>query len=66
MTTFLPSLLAKLTLLLALGLVAAICLRASTPALRHIVLLATLCGTIALPVLMLVSPDWRVALLPPA
>lgn len=65
MTAFLPSLLARITILLALGLVIAICLRASSPALRHIVLLATLCGTIALPALMLVSPDWRVALLPP-
>jgi len=64
MTAFVPSLLAKLTILLSLGLVAAMCLRRFSPAFRHVALLATLCGAIALPALMLVSPEWRVAFLP--
>jgi beta-lactamase regulating signal transducer with metallopeptidase domain/DUF4097 and DUF4098 domain-containing protein YvlB len=64
MTAFVPSLLAKLTILLSLGLVVAVCLRASSPALRHLLLLATLVGAIAFPALILVSPQWRVGLLP--
>lgn len=64
MTAFVPSMLAKLTILLALGLVVTIFLRGFSPSLRHVALLATLCAAIALPALTLVSPEWRVALLP--
>ena len=64
MNPFIPALLAKLTLILTLGLVVAAMLRASAPALRHVVLFATLASCLALPALMLLSPQWDVQLLP--
>jgi len=63
MMSFLPALLAKLTLILALGLIVSATLRSSSPSLRHLVLLATLASGLALPVVMLISPKWNVPLL---
>ena len=64
MTSFIPALLVKLTLILALGLILAASLRASAPSLRHLVLFATLASGLALPVVMLLSPQWDVPVLP--
>src|SRR6476646_11046284 len=64
MNPFIPALLAKLTLILALGLIIAATLRASSPSLRHLVLFATLPSCLVLPAAMLLSPQWNVHLLP--
>jgi len=64
MNPFIPALLAKLTLILALGLIIAATLRASSPSLRHLVLFATLASCLVLPAAMLLSPQWNVQLLP--
>jgi beta-lactamase regulating signal transducer with metallopeptidase domain/DUF4097 and DUF4098 domain-containing protein YvlB len=64
MNPFIPALLAKLTLILALGLLIAATLRSSAPSLRHLVLFATLASCLALPAIMLLSPQWNVQLLP--
>jgi beta-lactamase regulating signal transducer with metallopeptidase domain len=61
---FIPALLAKLTLILALGLIVAATLRASSPSVRHLVLFATLASCLTLPAIMLLSPQWNVQLLP--
>jgi beta-lactamase regulating signal transducer with metallopeptidase domain/DUF4097 and DUF4098 domain-containing protein YvlB len=61
---FIPALLAKLTLILALGLIIAATLRTSAPSLRHLVLFATLASCLVLPAAMLLSPQWNVHLLP--
>jgi beta-lactamase regulating signal transducer with metallopeptidase domain len=63
---FIPALLAKLTLVLALGLIVAASLRASSPSVRHLVLFATLASCLALPAIMFLSPQWKVQLLPSA
>lgn len=64
MTAFIPALVIKLTLILALGLFVATTLRSFSPSLRHIILFATLASGLALPLVMLLSPRWNVALLP--
>ena len=64
MNPFILALLVKLTLILALGLLVAASLRVSAPSLRHLVLFATLASCLALPALMLLSPQWDVQLLP--
>src|SRR4051812_26847656 len=64
MTPFVTALLLKVTLILALALVAAAALRSLAPALRHVVLFGALGVSLALPLLMAVSPQWKVALLP--
>ncbi|HEV7389640.1 MAG TPA: M56 family metallopeptidase [Gemmatimonadaceae bacterium] len=64
MIPFIPALLAKLTLIFATGLIVAGAMRGSAPSLRHLVLLATLTCGLTLPVIMLLSPRWNVALLP--
>jgi len=61
---FVPALLVKLSLILVLGLTVVGLMRGFSPAARHLVLLATLAASLALPVVMLVSPQWKVALLP--
>lgn len=61
---FVPALLVKLSLILVLGLIVVGLMRGFSPAARHLVLLATLAASLALPVVMLVSPQWKVALLP--
>src|SRR3954464_8928511 len=66
MTPFVTALLLKVTLILALALVAAAALRSLAPALRHVVLFGALGVSLALPLLMAVSPQWKVALLPRA
>jgi beta-lactamase regulating signal transducer with metallopeptidase domain len=64
MTAFIPVLLVKLTLIFAAGLTVAAILRSSSPSLRHIILFATLASGLLLPLVMLLSPQWNVALLP--
>src|SRR3984893_13567716 len=64
MTQFVPALLAKLTLILALGLVVAAVLRSLSPSLRHLMLFATIVSGLALPFAMFMSPQWNVPLLP--
>lgn len=66
MIPFIPALLAKLTLILAGGLVLAGAMRRAAPSHRHLILLATLVCGVTLPLMMLLSPQWNVALLPPA
>jgi beta-lactamase regulating signal transducer with metallopeptidase domain len=66
MTPFFPVLLAKVTLILALGLVVAATLRSLSPSHRHLILVATLASGLALPIAMVLSPQWNVAILPPS
>ena len=61
---FIPELLAKLTVILAVGLIAAASLRSLSPSLRHLILFATLAMGLALPLAMLMSPQWNVPVLP--
>jgi beta-lactamase regulating signal transducer with metallopeptidase domain len=63
MTAFFPVLLAKLTLILALGLVIAATLRSLSPSHRHLILVATLASGLALPIAMVLSPQWNVPML---
>ena len=64
MTAFIPSLLVKLTLILSAGLLVGVALKNAPASLRHLVMLATLVCGLTLPLAMVISPDWRVALLP--
>lgn len=64
MTSFIPALLVKLTLILTVGLVIAASLRAYTPSLRHLILFATISSGLALPVVMLLTPRWDAPILP--
>lgn len=64
MTSFIPALLVKLTLILTLGLVIAATLRAAAPSLRHLILFATISSGLALPVVMLLTPRWDAPILP--
>ncbi len=64
MIPFVVALLAKLTLILAAGLIVTAALRRASPAIRHLVLLATIVCGLTLPAAMLISPSWDVAVLP--
>ena len=64
MTAFIPALLIKLTLILAVGLTVAAVLRSLSPSLRHLVLFATLASGLSLPLVMFISPQWNVPVLP--
>jgi beta-lactamase regulating signal transducer with metallopeptidase domain len=64
MTPFIVSLLVKVTLLLALGLIASASLRRLGPSFRHQVLLVTLGSCLLLPVFIALTPQWDVAVLP--
>ncbi len=64
MTPFIPALLAKLTLVLALGLIVAATLRSLSPSLRHLILVAAFASSLALPLAILMSPQWNVPMLP--
>jgi beta-lactamase regulating signal transducer with metallopeptidase domain len=64
MTPFVAALLLKVTLILTLALVVVAVMRAFAPSVRHVILLGALGAGLALPVLMAVSPQWNVALLP--
>ena len=61
---FIAALLAKLTVILGAGLIATAILRSASPSLRHLALLATIVCGLTLPVAMLISPTWDVAILP--
>lgn len=64
MTAFIPALLIKLTVILAVGLTVAAVLRSFSPSLRHLVLFAALSSGLALPLVMFMSPQWDVPVLP--
>ena len=64
MTPFIVSLLVKVTLLLALGLIASASLRRFAPAFRHQLLLVTLGSCLLLPVFIALTPRWDVGVLP--
>ena len=64
MTPFIVSLLVKVTLLLALGLIASASLRRFGPSFRHQVLLVTFGSCLLLPVFMALTPRWDVGVLP--
>ena len=64
MTSFIPVLLAKLTLIFALGLIVAATLRILSSSHRHLILVATLASGLALPIAMVLSPQWNVPMLP--
>ncbi|MGH7604217.1 MAG: M56 family metallopeptidase [Gemmatimonadaceae bacterium] len=64
MIPFSIELLAKSSLILALGLCVAVTLRGATASLRHLILLATLGGALVLPAAMSLAPKWDVAVIP--
>ncbi|MDQ6691083.1 MAG: hypothetical protein M3Z18_11295 [Gemmatimonadota bacterium] len=64
MTPFVLALLAKLTLILVLGLAITATLGSSSPSLRHLILFATIVSGLAFPLAMLVSPQWNLPVLP--
>ena len=64
MTSFIISLAIRLTILLIAGGAAVFAVRRSTSAVRHVVIAATLLCIIALPAMMFMVPQWRVAVLP--
>ena len=64
MTSPAVALLVKATLLLALGLLVATRIRRSAHELRHMVLLATIGATLALPFALIAAPHWDAPLLP--
>src|SRR5690349_23373797 len=64
MTAFIPALLVKVTLIFAAGLLVAVAMRRASSSIRHLVLLATLVCGVTLPALMLISPSWKVGVLP--
>jgi beta-lactamase regulating signal transducer with metallopeptidase domain len=64
MTPFVVSLLVKVTLLLALGLIASASLRRFGPSFRHQVLLVTLGSCLMLPFFIALTPRWDVGVLP--
>ena len=64
MTTFVPAVLAKVSLIFAAGLIIAGLMRGMSPAVRHLVLLASLVCGLTLPAVMAISPRWNVGVLP--
>jgi len=64
MTPFIVSLLVKVTLLLALGLIASASLRRFGPSFRHQVLLVTLVSCLLLPIFIALTPRWDVGVFP--
>ncbi|MGH7620904.1 MAG: M56 family metallopeptidase [Gemmatimonadaceae bacterium] len=64
MTSFIISLAVRLTVLLLAGGIAVFAARQSSSAARHVMIAVTLTCVIALPVTMLLVPEWRVAVLP--
>jgi beta-lactamase regulating signal transducer with metallopeptidase domain/DUF4097 and DUF4098 domain-containing protein YvlB len=64
MNGFAAAVVIKATLMIALSLGIVFSLRAATAALRHAILLVALTGSLALPILMLVSPSWNLPVLP--
>lgn len=64
MTPFILALLTKLTLILALGVLAAAIFRSASPSLRHLILFASIASCVVLPLVIWMSPQWNVAVLP--
>src|SRR5512132_1250105 len=64
MTLFIPSVLAKLTVILAIGLIVAASSKNLAPSLRHLILFAVLSCSLALPVVMLLTPPLEAPILP--
>lgn len=65
MSSFVPALLVKVTLIFTAGLLLTALMRQASSALRHVVLLAALVCGFTLPVVMSISPRWNVRVLPP-
>ena len=63
MIAFVPAVLAKVTLILAVGLALNAVTRGASASLRHLVLLATLMCGLTLPVATILAPRWDVPLL---
>ena len=63
MMSFVPALLVKITVLFGFTLLALMLMRSFSPSVRHLVLLASLGASLVLPIAMLVSPQWKVAIL---
>jgi beta-lactamase regulating signal transducer with metallopeptidase domain len=61
---FFAILLFKVTMLLSLGAVVAFVYRNGAPAIQHYAWTAGLCGALLLPVMMAITPAWRVGVLP--
>lgn len=59
-------LLTKATLLLGVGIIAALISRSTSPAMRHCTWTMALSGALILPVVMVATPAWRVRILPPS
>ena len=64
MIAFVPALLAKVTLIFAVGLALNVVIGRASASLRHLVLLATLVCGLTLPLATMIAPRWNVALLP--
>jgi len=57
----LAALTVRMSVLLALALIAGVMLRRKPAALRHAVLATAVCGSLAVPVFSTVLPQWQVA-----
>jgi len=57
----LAALTVRMSVLLALALIAAVMLRRKPAALRHAVIATAVCGSLAVPVFSTVLPQWQVA-----
>ncbi|HJP59927.1 MAG TPA: M56 family metallopeptidase [Gemmatimonadaceae bacterium] len=66
MIAFVPVLLAKVTLIFAVGLALNAVLSRASASFRHLVLLATLVCGLTLPLAAIIAPRWNVAVLPAA
>src|SRR5512132_3742447 len=64
MTLFIPAVLAKLTVILAIGIMVAASSKNLAPSLRHLILFAVLSCSLALPVVMLLTPPLNAPILP--
>ncbi|MDB4888190.1 MAG: peptidase BlaR1 [Gemmatimonadetes bacterium] len=64
MTSPVVAMLAKVTLLLVLGLLVASRIRSTAPELRHLLLFSTLASALALPFALVLLPRWEAPLLP--
>lgn len=64
MIAFVPALLAKVTLIFAVGLILHAVMSRVSASIRHLVLLATLMCGVTLPLVTIIAPRWDVAVLP--
>src|SRR3954468_21228816 len=64
MNPFVLDLIAKVSFVLVVGLLVAGGMRTAAPSVRHLVLSATIASSLALPIVMRLSPRWDIPLLP--